>query len=80
MEKGNESGEKRKILPAMITKSGEGGGEGNPFSCPNIRVYIYIYVCVCVSWLFARLRRVLQGFRKGDSLRLLGPLNYRDVG
>lgn len=80
MEKGNESGEKRKILPAMITKFGERGGEGNPFSCPNIRVYIYIYTCVCVSWLFARLRRVLQGFRKGDSLRLLGPLNYRDVG
>lgn len=46
MEKGNESGEKRKILPAMITKSGEGGGEGNSFSCPNIRVYIYICVCV----------------------------------
>lgn len=57
MEKGNESGEKRKILPAMITKSGEGGGEGNPFSCPNIRVYIYIYVCVCFV--------VIRAFEKG---------------
>lgn len=78
--KGKRVGGEKKDSPCHDNEVWRGRGRGKPFLVPdpNIRVYIYIYVCV--SWLFARLRRVLQGFRKGDSLRLLGPLNYRDVG